>query len=172
MGSQYFERTIKDYIKSQINIGAENIMKENSKEKICFLKDKALSMRKRICKLANEADHVHVGSLLSAVDILVALYYEYLELDINDMEDPKRNKFVPSKAHCATLLYLIFSDLGIYKYEDIFNDFKQICHPFHQVPTRKIKGIEVSTGSLGHGLSVATGMAIANRSNGFLSRIY
>lgn len=137
-----------------------------------FLKDKATFMRKQICILANQLGHIHVGGLLSAVDILVALYYRFLEFDPCDLNNPRRNKFIPSKAHCAVLQYLIFSDLGLYHRDDIFIRYKQLHHPFYQVPIRKNKGIEVSTGSLGHGLSIATGMALANRSNGIKSRIY
>lgn len=141
-------------------------------EEVAFLKDKATLIRKQVCILANQVDHIHVGGLLSAVDILVALYYRYLEFNPCNLSNPYRNKFIPSKAHCADLLYLIFADLGLYNWDDMFIRYKQLGHPFYQVPIRKNKGIEVSTGSLGHGLPIATGMAIANRSNEITSRIY
>lgn len=141
---------------------------------IRFLEEKAKYLRKQICSLSNESqiDHIHLGGLLSSVDILTALYYKYMNFDVHDVNNAKRDLFVPSKAHCAVLLYLIFADLGLYKYEDIFNRFKKMNQPFYQVPIRKIKGIEVSTGSLGHGLAVACGMALANRARDIESRVY
>lgn len=139
-----------------------------------FLREKSKYLQKEICKLASEEkiDHIHIGGLLSAVNLLVALFYKYLRFDINDLDNKRRDKFIPSKAHCAVLLYLIFIDIGLYEKSYVFEKYKQFGHPFYQVPNKSVSGIELSTGSLGIGLSVGVGMALANRADGITSKIF
>lgn len=138
-----------------------------------MLEDKAARMRKEICITANKIGIVHLGGSLSATDVVVALYYKYLKFDIKNLNDPDRNKFILSKGHCGILLYNIFIDLGLYDWETVYSGYNQPGQLFGQHPNRKdIKGIEVSTGSLGHGLSISTGMAVANRADGRTSRIF
>lgn len=137
------------------------------------LSRKAMEVRKTICFIANKIDVIHIGGILSSVDILVALYYNFLNYKIDNLQDIYRDRLVLSKGHCAVLLYVIFCDLGIYKWDDVFLKYNQFGNIFGQHPNRKNNpGFEVSTGSLGHGLSIALGMALANRSRNIKSRIY
>lgn len=142
-----------------------------TKTEIEFLRDKAAYIRTQICVAANQIGVIHLGGLLSPTDIAVALYYKYLNFNPDDLNNPLRNKFVLSKGHCGVLMYNILSDLGIYDWDDVFEKFKTLSHQIWQ-HTEYRKGIEVATGSLGHGLSISTGMALANRSNGIIARIY
>lgn len=144
-----------------------------SVDEIKRLKDKAFEIRKQLCNIAHTVGVIHIGGMLSAVDPIVALYYKYINIDINNLNDPYRDKFILSKGHCAILLYIIFCDIGLYKWEDVFENYGNIAHVFGQHPNRKYNpGIEVSTGSLGHGLSIGVGMALANRSQNICSHIY
>lgn len=140
-------------------------------DEIKFLKEKAAFIRKRICIASNKIGVIHLGGLLSATDIVVALYYKYLRFSLDKIEDPNRNKFVLSKGHCGILLYSVLADLGLYDWNDIMDKFKVLSHQLWQHENYRL-GIEVATGSLGHGLSIATGMALANRDNNICSRIY
>ena len=137
------------------------------------LEDKAAHIRKQICLSAHKIGAIHIGGPLSATDVVVALYYKYLGFDPNNLNDPDRNKFILSKGHNGVLLYNILADLGMYDWEELFNGYNKPGQPFGMHPNRKyIRGIEASTGSLGHGLSLATGMAVANRADGKNSRIF
>ncbi|MFZ0529737.1 MAG: 1-deoxy-D-xylulose-5-phosphate synthase N-terminal domain-containing protein [Propionicimonas sp.] len=138
------------------------------------LEDKAAHIRKQIAMCAHKmGTTIHLGGPLSAVDVVVALYYEYLGFDPENLKDPDRNKFVLSKGHNGVLLYNILADLGLYNWDEVFEGYNRPGHPFGMHPNRQhIKGIEASTGSLGHGLSLAAGMAVANRADGRTSRIY
>lgn len=142
-------------------------------QEVMGLKDKAIQIRRQLCQVAKEVSVIHIGGMLSAVDIVVALYYRYLKINIHNLQDETRDRFILSKGHSAVLLYLIFCDLGLYRWEDVFLNYGKIGHAFGQHPNRKYnEGIEVSTGSLGHGLSIGIGMALANQSKGISSRIY
>lgn len=142
-------------------------------EQVKYLEDKAEYIRKQICYTAYKVDHVHLGGSLSATDVVVSLFYKYLNLDVKNLDDPNRNKFILSKGHCGVLLYNIFIDLGIYDWNTVFDNYNQPGYPFGQHPNRKaIKGIEASTGSLGHGLSLAVGMAISNKIDERTSRVF
>ena len=137
------------------------------------LMDKAVEIRKKLCDLANSMGVIHIGGMLSSVDIVVALYYRFLNYDILDFTDEKRDKFVLSKGHCGVMLYTIFCDLGLYTWNQVFEKYNKLGSSFGQHPNRKNnKGFEVSSGSLGHGLSMCVGMALANRSNNIASRVY
>lgn len=137
------------------------------------LKDKAVEIRKKLCLIANQIGVIHIGGMLSAVDVMVALYYRFLNLNIDDLEDENRDKLILSKGHCAVLMYVIFCDIGLYQWDQVFEQYNKFGQSFGQHPNRKYnKGFEVSTGSLGHGLSISVGMALANRNKNIISRIY
>lgn len=134
---------------------------------------KAGEIRKKIALGTHRIGNVHLGGPLSATDITVALYYKYLGFDPDNLEDPERNTFILSKGHNGILLYTIFCDLGMYDWELLLDKYNTIGGNFGAHPNRKhVKGIEASTGSLGHGLSWSVGIAHANRNKKINSRIY
>ena len=142
-------------------------------ESVPDLMKKAGEIRKDIARSARYAGNVHIGGPMSAADIVTALYYKYLGFDPENVEDPERNMFVLSKGHNGILLYCIFCDMGMYPWEELFDYYNKIGHTFGAHPNRKhVRGIEVSTGSLGHGLNWSVGFAHANRNEGIDSRIY
>ena len=110
---------------------------------------------------------------MSATDAAVAIYYKYMDFDPDKLDDPERNRFILSKGHNGILLYTIFCDMGMYDWDLLLDTYNTIGHPFGAHPNRKhVKGIEVSTGSLGHGLSWCCGIGHANRNKGIKSRIF
>lgn len=142
-------------------------------ESVPELIEKAGEIRKGICRCARYAGNVHLGGPLSATDIVVALYYKYLGFDPEDVEAVDRNSFILSKGHNGILLYCIFCDMGMYEWDELLNRYNRVGATFGPHPNRKyVRGIEVSTGSLGHGLNWAIGYAHANRNEGIHSRIY
>ena len=104
----------------------------------------------------------HTGGSLSSVDILVALYYEMMKIDPKNPKWEARDRFVLSKGHSVEGYYTILADLGFFPKSELKNyskfNSRLIGHPSVKVP-----GVEMNTGALGHGLSVAVGMALAGK---------
>jgi len=131
-------------------------------DRIEFLKNTAIQIRKELLQMVYDAKTGHTGVSLSSVDILVALYYEIMKIDPKNPKGESRDRFVLSKGHSVEGYYTILADLGFFlkdelKYFCKFNS-RLIGHPSVKVP-----GVEMNTGALGHGLSVAVGMALAGK---------
>jgi transketolase len=106
-----------------------------------------------------------LGSSLSFVELLVYLYWNFLKISPEIAKDPARDRFVLSKGHGITTLYAVLAERGFFSPE-LFEDYAQAGSPLPEHPSpRCVPGIEAATGSLGHGLSVATGMALASKMN-------
>jgi len=128
------------------------------------LEDKAADIRKQLIDMTYAIGHAHLGGALSMCDITVALYYHFLNFNPMEPKAPDRDRLVLSKGHSGCLIYNIFADMGMYDKEELYNGYNRIGGKFGQHPNRKyIEGFEASTGSLGHGLSLAVGMAFAGR---------
>lgn len=130
------------------------------------LEKKADEMRRMAIQTAIWGGSGHIGGSLSAMDAMVTLYYRFLKVDPSnpDMED--RDRFILSKGHCAVGYAPILCDLGYFPVDElkIFNltGAKVGMH----LDCNKVKGADCSTGSLGHGLSLAVGFALAGRVKG------
>ena len=143
-------------------------------ELLDYLEDKALGIRKKIIELTvlGGAGGSHVGGSLSETDILVALYHHILKYDPKNPSWPERDRFILSKGHGALGLYPVLADVGYFS-EELFSTFHLLDSPFGWHPDmKKLLGIEMSTGSLGHGLSVAIGVALSARLEGAEWRTY
>ncbi len=133
---------------------------------------KATEARKEILEMIVTAQGTHIGSAFSITDVLVFLYNKILKINPKNPDDPKRDKFVLSKGHGCAALYVVLANHGFFPKHLL----KSYCsegsilggHP----DSARIPGVETSTGSLGHGLSVAVGFAIANKINKNLSTVY
>lgn len=135
------------------------------------LRAKAIDIRKDIVKLINHAGTGHIGGDLSVTDILVNLYYKQMNVGPDMLDDPERDRFVLSKGHCVEALYAILADRGFFPKEDL-ETYSQYMSKYIGHPNNKIPGIEVNSGSLGHGLSIAVGMALAARMENRSYRTY
>jgi transketolase len=136
------------------------------------LKRKAREIREDIVKITYTCGGTHIGGALSQTDILVALYYKYLNLDVKDPEWEERDRFVLSKGHGGVGHGAVLADVGFFPRSDL-DDFNKTDSPFGMHLDRlKVKGVDASTGSLGHGLGIANGMAYGARLLGKAWRTY
>ncbi|MBR0482092.1 MAG: transketolase [Firmicutes bacterium] len=135
------------------------------------LKEKARQIRLETIEMVAKATSGHPGGSLSATDLLVALYYSKMRL-YEDPHDERRDRFVLSKGHANPPLYAILADKG-YVDKDELNYLRRLHHPFQGHPeSNKCPGIDCSTGSLGQGISVATGMALGFKLRKDDNRVY
>ncbi|MBM5785000.1 MAG: transketolase [Cyanobacteria bacterium K_DeepCast_35m_m1_288] len=131
---------------------------------VAELNAKALTLRQRLVTTSASAKIPHLGSCLSCVELLVALYWQELRIDPAQPEDPDRDRFLLSKGHGAPILFQVLAERGFFPLERL-EDFGKAGSVFHEHPPKPgyIPGIEAATGSLGHGLPMALGMALAAR---------
>ncbi len=123
-------------------------------------------IRAKLVEMSNEAGTPHLGSSLSCVDILVAIYWSILKIDPKNPYDQGRDRFILSKGHAATTLYTTLAFRGFFPVELLDSFAKpRSCLAEHPGP-RCVPGVEAATGSLGHGLSLGLGMALAGRIQG------
>ena len=133
----------------------------------------ALTIRQRTIETSARARIPHLGSCLSCVELLTALYWKELRIDPQAPEAPDRDRFVLSKGHGAPVLFQVLAERGFFPTERLA-EFGKPGSVFHEHPPKPgyIPGVEAATGSLGHGLPMALGMAIAQRIQGSSSRCY
>lgn len=121
----------------------------------------ANEVRKKLLNIIYSSQASHIGSCLSTVELLTALYH-HMRINPKDPRWFDRDRFILSKGHAAAAFYVILSEKGFFPKEWLEtycqNDTRLIGHVTHNVP-----GVEVSTGSLGHGLSIACGMSIVGK---------
>jgi transketolase len=123
---------------------------------------KARQIRKGVLDMVYSSKAGHVGGSMSSIDILTTLYYKVLNIDPKKFSDPNRDRFILSKGHIAESLYYILGDKGFFDKEKL-KTYSQYGSTLIGHPNNKNNGVEVNTGSLGHGLSVAVGMALAGK---------
>lgn len=130
------------------------------------LEDIARDMRAEIIRYSNHAGLPHLGSCLSSVDILSCLYFHFLQLDTSDATNELRDRFVLSKGHGAPALFQILAKRGFYPQSDLYRpDHGGGVFGEHPPVPQDLPGVEAATGSLGHGLPMGLGMALAGRLN-------
>ena len=132
---------------------------------------KACDIRKAVLQLVHAAGTGHIGGDLSVTDILVDLYYKQMNVQPDQMDNPDRDRFILSKGHSVEALYCILADRGFFPREEL-QTYSQFGSKYIGHPNNKINGIEMNTGSLGHGLSVGVGMALAARMDQRSYRVY
>lgn len=137
-----------------------------------FLADRAKFVRLETLRLTRIAGAGHYSSTFSAAELFAALYYAHMRIDPANPAWPDRDRFVLSKGHAAIGLYPVLADLGFFN-RDLLENFTRLGSAFGDHPDmKKIPGIDFSSGSLGHGLSIALGMALAGRMQGRDYRVY
>ncbi len=126
---------------------------------------KAVALRKATWQMIYSAQTGHTGSDLSCTDILVALYYSVLRQDPQHFDDPNRDRYLQSKGHAVEILYNVLADRGYFPKSDL-QTFSTFGSPYIGHPTNHVNGIEMNTGSLGHGLGLGVGIAKAAKLDG------
>ena len=123
----------------------------------------ARRLRFKLIEMSHAAGTPHLGSAISCVDILVAAYWNAVKVDAKKPADPLRDRFILSKGHAATALYATLAERGFFP-KDWLNTFGKHRSPLAEQPAPECApGVELATGSLGHGLPVGVGMALAAR---------
>jgi transketolase len=136
------------------------------------LKGIARELRITDLEMIIEAGSGHPGGTLSAADMVTALYFHKLRLRPEEPDWPERDRFVLSKGHCIPIVYAAMAKLGFFP-EQQLKTLRDLGSPLQGHPDRtRLPGIEASTGSLGQGLSVAVGMALAGKMDGAAWRVY
>ncbi|MGE5583041.1 MAG: transketolase [Bacillota bacterium] len=128
------------------------------------LREKAKKIRRDIIAMIYHRQSGHPGGSLSIVEILISLYYKKMKIDPNNPRWEDRDRFILSKGHCAPALYAVLADLNFFPPEYLLNSYRSIngCLQGHP-DMKKTPGIDMTSGSLGIGLSVACGMALGAR---------
>ena len=114
----------------------------------------------------------HIGGDMSVMETMVALYFHAMNISPENQDDPNRDMFVMSKGHCVETLYAVLAEKGFFPIETVIREYSQFGSKFIGHPNNKLPGIEMNSGSLGHGLPVAVGMALAQKMNGSAARTY
>ena len=123
---------------------------------------KSLQLRRRVLEIIKHAGAGHTGGSLSCLDILNVLYNRVLRVSPEMFSSPDRDRYIQSKGHSVEALFVVLADRGFFPTEQLETLCRYKSH-FVGHPTRKVPGIEQNTGALGHGLPVATGIAIAGK---------
>lgn len=132
---------------------------------------KSFALRRDVLDMIYRGKGGHFGGDFSVMDILVTLYYSQMNVTPENSDDPKRDRFIMSKGHSVEALYAVLADRGFFSKSDL-ETFSQFGSKYIGHPNNKVNGIEMSSGSLGHGLSVGVGMAIAGKMDKSDSRVY
>ena len=136
------------------------------------LENKAKKIRGNIIKQVYNAKSGHPGGSLSSADILTALYFNEMNVNPNEPTCNTRDRFILSKGHAAPVLYAALAEKGFFEEEKLF-DLRKIDSILQGHPDmNKVPGVDMTTGSLGQGLSAANGMAIAAKLDNLDYRVY
>lgn len=136
------------------------------------LKVTANEIRKSIIRAVHSAKSGHPGGSLSAADIFTYLYFEEMNVDPADPKNPERDRFVLSKGHVAPAYYSTLAERGFFPKEDLITLRKIDSYLQGHPDMKKIPGVDMSSGSLGQGISTAVGMALAAKLQGKDYRVY
>lgn len=132
---------------------------------------KSIQYRRDLLRIIFHAGAGHTGGSLSCVDILNVLYNRVLRVSPATIDDPERDRYIQSKGHSVEALYVVLADRGFFPKAEL----DRLCRyqsPFVGHPTRKVPGIEMNTGALGHGLSISVGLSIAAKLDGASYRVF
>ena len=134
-----------------------------TKAEVLQLKMTATRVRMGIIESTHSAKCGHPGGSLSAADVLTYLYFKVMNIDTENPQDPTRDRFVLSKGHCAPALYATLAERGFFPVEDLTTLRHDGSYLEGHPNMKTVPGVDMSTGSLGQGVSTACGMALAAR---------
>ena len=154
----------------------KSTLEQERPQKTARMSDRELQLRsiryrKRILECIASAGAGHTGGDLSRVDILTVLYNRILYVSPITRTDPCRDRYIQSKGHSVEALYVVLADRGFLPAAEL----DTICRhqsPLVGHPTRKVPGIEMNTGALGHGLPISVGIALAGKKDGAAFRVF
>ncbi len=127
------------------------------------LKNMGFELRKHVLTMIYHAKTGHIGGDFSVMDILTTLYFRIMNISPENSNDPDRDRFILSKGHAVEAYYAVLAQKGFFSMNRLMEEYGTFGTPFIGHPNSHINGIEVNSGSLGHGLSVGVGMALAGK---------
>lgn len=144
------------------------------KTEVLRLRDLAWQARVNLCKLCGSyGGNIHMGGDMSMMDVLTCLFHHTMKVGPELEEDPKRDRFILSKGHGAACMYIVMALKGFFSYEEICETYGQAGSKFGQHPCKThLPMLDVSTGSLGHGLAIAAGLAASAKQRGQNHRVF
>lgn len=153
---------------------SHSLLRADARPDVAELEELAFELREKLLQLCGTYEGaVHIGGDLSAADIFTALFHYGLDVDPSDITNPQRDRFVLSKGHAAVCMYIAMAMRGFFSYEGIVETYGQLDSAYGMHPCKvQLPGVEASTGSLGHGLPLAVGMALSARHRGDEHRVF
>lgn len=136
------------------------------------LKAMSYDLRRDVVDMIVAGKGGHIGGDMSMMDVLVTLYFKVMNISPENQDAPNRDRFILSKGHSVEALYAVLAKKGFFPIEQVISEFSKFGSKFIGHPNNKLPGIEMNSGSLGHGLPVAVGMALAGKMNGAPYRVY
>ena len=147
-------------------------MQKLSNDEEIELKQIAIQIRKDVLRTIKAGGAGHIGGALSCTDILTVLYFKILRVDPQNPNWPERDRFILSAGHKCLALYATLAEKGFYD-KSLLDTYGALCTKLGGHPDmHKLPGIESNTGALGHGLSIAGGMAMGLRLDGRAAKVY
>lgn len=140
--------------------------------KLNNLKVLSYDLRKDVVDMIVEAKGGHIGGDMSVIDILICLYFKIMNISPENMDDPDRDRFVLSKGHSVEAYYAVLAAKGFLNIEEVKQQFSKFGSKYIGHPNNELPGIEMNSGSLGHGLPVCIGMALAGKMDRRNYRVY
>ncbi len=132
----------------------------------------AQHVRYTTLQLSHNANESHTAGALSMADVIVTLYANYLNNSPVLQNSLERDRFILSKGHCCASLYALLAEMGYFSKGELMAHFAQNGTHFFAHASHTLPGVELSTGSLGHGLSVACGLALGSKRKGINNKVY
>ena len=136
------------------------------------LKALAYELRENVIDMIVEGKAGHIGGDMSVMEILTEIYFDQMNISPENMDDPDRDKFIMSKGHSVEAYYAVLAAKGFFDIKDVIATFSKFGSQFIGHPNHKLPGIEMNSGSLGHGLPVSVGMALAGKMDKKDYRVY
>lgn len=143
-----------------------------TQEEKAALEQRGILLRRHILELVRAAKAGHIGGDMSVVDILHILYFREMRVSPTQSGDPLRDRMILSKGHCMEAYYVVLCERGFLDYQDVLQGIGTFGTPYIGHPNCHLNGVEVNSGSLGHGLPVGVGMALAAKMDESPSRTY
>ena len=145
---------------------------QSKPQQSCDSEQLAARVRRHVVLMTSRGESSHIGSALSIADLLAVLYGRVMNIDPENPEMPERDRFILSKGHAGAAVYATLAERGFFPVEKLKSHYQDGSDLSGHVSHKGVPGVEFSTGSLGHGLSVATGMAKAGKLRGDNFRVF
>lgn len=136
------------------------------------LKAKTYDLRQNVLDIVMSGKGGHIGGDMSVIDILSTLYFRIMKISPELSDSPQRDRFVMSKGHSVEALYAVLAEKGFFPLQEVLEQFSRFGSPYIGHPNNHLPGIEMNSGSLGHGLPVSVGMALAGKMDKASYRVY